>query len=275
MSTASGTAALLLDTKPAPDHVRFIICAVSAAVYGVGILALLIAFYNHKYPLLKAKHLPLLTISHIGAIMWNVGFLHASNFLVLPASIDYCALWDVWIQWVLGVMLLSGVLILRLYSLYRVFVQRKSATTKELGVVSAYYYAPIIACAVVFTALPRFGASYNPVARKCKVDPVYHGTAFGFVLIALMGLGWLTYKLRGIRRSFNEFKELRIGFFLVLLVFSVNALLVMTRLSQSLLSRYILAALNVLAGNLYFWLTLGRPLYGCLFRRQYYLNKFL
>ncbi|KAI9596226.1 hypothetical protein BDF19DRAFT_438530 [Syncephalis fuscata] len=257
------------------EQVSFIVCVISITIYGTGILALLVAFYHRKYPLLKAKHLPLLALSHFGAILWNVGFLHASNFLILPARWELCGLWDIWIQWVFGVMLLSGVLILRLYSLYRVFVQRKSVTVKELVIVSIYYYLPIVLCAVFFTIMPKVGSWYNPVTKKCQVNAIYQGTAFGIVSLALIGLGWLTYNLRGIRRSFNEFKELRIGFFLVLLVFSVNAILVMTHLSQSMLNRCILAVFNVLAGNLYFWLTLGRPLYGCLFQRQQYLDKFL
>jgi hypothetical protein len=183
------TVAAIPDMNIPPSSIRFIVCVTSAVVYGIGLLALLIAFCNHKYPLLKAKHLPLLTISHIGAISWNIGFLHASEFLVLPPSWELCALWDVWVQWVFGVMLLSGVLILRLYSLYRVFVQRKSAATRELGIISAYYYTPIIICAIVFTILPRFGSWYNPTLRKCKISSIYHGTAFGIVLLALLGLG--------------------------------------------------------------------------------------
>ncbi|RKP10396.1 hypothetical protein THASP1DRAFT_27841 [Thamnocephalis sphaerospora] len=247
----------------------------AAVVYGASLLALFVAYCNYRYPLIKAKHLPLLTIAQFGGILWYAGFLHASGMVPRMDSWMACNVWAIWAQFVFGAMLHVGVLIVRLYTLHRVFVQRQSTSLSNFAVVSLVLTVPVLGLGFFATIMPQYGVTYNGVDKVCIISSIYAGAAYGLMGLALCALGWLTFQLRNIRQSFNEFKELRVAFIMVFIGFCTNGALVLTQTSSTTIGRYVLLSMNMIVGNTYFWLVIAGPLYNSLFRRQQALREFM
>jgi len=182
----------------------------------------------------------------------------------------------VWIQFVFGVELFLAVLVLRLYSLYQVFVRHWAISDVKFIPPVLVFYLPVVGVALFATFAPAGWAFYfDSDQQYCTANFYFKLSLFAVSAGGLLVLGWFTFKLQNIRRGFNEFKELRIGFYFALLTIVVNTAVVLLRWNYTLWGKYLLVALNLVMGNVYFWLVMYRPLYGCMFAREQCLQQFI
>jgi len=206
-----------------------------------------------------------------------LGELHSNGVFGYSNTLTmFCTVFDVWIQFVLGVELFLAVLILRLYSLYQVFVRHWAISDVKLAPPILAFYIPVIAVAVFATFAPNGWAFYYDTANGyCSANFYFKLSLFLIGAVGLVGLGWLTFKLQHIRRGFNEFRELRIGFYFALLTIVINTVVVLLSLNYYRWGKYSLVVVNMVMGNVYFWLVMYRPLYGCMFERERCLQQFI
>lgn len=266
-----------LDDEPISLAGTYTIYAMSALIYGFGFVALAYTIYHRNYPPLKAKHVPFISLAFLGCFFWYIGELHSIGILGYSAPIfNACLFWDVWIQLVLGIHLFMVVLVLRLYSLYHVFVRHRAISDIRFLPPLVLFYIPSIAIALFASVSPHGTAVYFDAKNGfCAMREYFKAANLVFYGAGLLVLGWLTWALRNIRRGFNEFSEQRIGFYIALVTILVNALVIMTGFSYRAWGKYLLVAANMLGGNIYLWLVIGQPLYGCVFRRDECLLKFI
>jgi hypothetical protein len=248
---------------------------VSALVYGLGFLAVAYAWWFRNYPPLKAKHIPLLTMALIANALWWLGFLHAFGFFGFSSPItQQCAAWDVWLQFIFGIMLLALVYNFRLFSLYKVFVKRQSvsSTISHFLIPALLFMIPTITVGFLSLVVPEWTIMY--VGGACRMHVVFKVVMYVLAFIALVTLGWLTFALRNIRRSFNEFAELRLGFYVALVAITFNTVITVTE-SFNTVTMVLLVLTNIVAGNLYVWIVLWQPLFGHMFHREHTLRRFI
>ncbi|KAI9228373.1 MAG: hypothetical protein DHS80DRAFT_23369 [Piptocephalis tieghemiana] len=273
--TSLNLSSLSLTDHPVGRTPSIIILSFSAALYVIGFVAVAYALKNRHYPPLKAKRLPLLSLSLVASMLWWVGYLHSSNFFPYEGIWQLCGFWSVWVHFVLGIMLLLGLFNYRLYSLYQVFIRHRAISDTPLILPMLVYGIPSIAVGVVSSIFPDHTVWYEESVGQCRIGLLFKAILYSLVLLSLLTLGYLTFALRRVRRSFNEFSELRAGFIMALLTILINAAIVMSHASYTLVGKYIMTGMNLLASNFYFWLVLFRPLYGCIFHREEYLRRFV
>jgi hypothetical protein len=180
---------MLLFSETIDRTARLVIAIASAGVYGLGVLALLTAYCSYRCPQVRAKHLPMLTFAYLGSILWYAGFLHANGIVSRIDSWDLCNIWYVWAFFVFGVMLHLSVLIMRLYSLHKVFVQQGKVAFRHYAVLSTAIYTPALALGFAVTLLPEYGVDYNVNIQSCTVSVIYSCAAFALAILSLCILG--------------------------------------------------------------------------------------
>jgi len=277
LTNSTVTLSKTLSDEPIGQIATIFILLLTLLTFGMGSIALIYANYHRNYPPLKAKHIPFLTVAFIGSFLWYLGELHSNGvFGYSNALTELCTIIDVWIQFVFGVELFLAVLVLRLYSLYQVFVRHRAISDVKLMPPIIAFYLPVLAIALYATFAPIGWAFYYDFGNAyCSANFYFKLSLFIVGAIGLLVLGWLTFKLRDIRRGFNEFKELRIGFYFALLTIIVNTLVVLLDWNYHVWGKYLLVIVNLFMGNVYFWLVMYRPLYGCMFEREKCLQKFI
>lgn len=272
----AGTQGLLVD-EPMPYYPSLAILILSGLVYSSGFFSLLYAIHHRFYPPLKAKHVPLLGTAFIGCFLWFMGELHSNGILGYNHWLTrMCSVWDVWIQFVFGIELLICVLVIRLYSLYCVFVKGKAISDVRLLWPVVVFYIPALAVGL-FSLLgpPAYTTSYDSLHGYCSMHIYTKVSMFAIGAFGLLILGWFTWSLRNIRKGFNEFKELRLGFYVALVTLLVNTVILLSAMNYKLWGKYLIVAVNLISGNMYLWLVISKPLYGCMFHREECLRQFI
>ncbi|KAI8055679.1 hypothetical protein BDF22DRAFT_302765 [Syncephalis plumigaleata] len=95
------------------------------------------------------------------------------------------------------------------------------------------------------------------------------------VIIGVTTLAVLTWRLRRVRDAFNEYRETRYGVILLLVAFAINTILMATGYGRYRWAKHILVVISFLWGNLYFWMVMGKPIYGYLFDRNRCQERFV
>ena len=207
--------------------------------------------------------------------LWWIGFLHAGGIVLTENT--WCVFWDVWVQFAAGIMLLLFVLNFRLYTLYHVFKRHRAVSKKPSFwlPLTLTYAIPVITVSVVASVVPQHTEFWDSEHNECWMTPPFKIAIYAVVLCSLLLNGWLTFSLRHIRRSFNEFRELRAGLTMAIMCVVVNCVVVFSTWSFTIPGKLVLSAFNVVSGNFYFWIVLGPPLFGHAFRRKETLMEFM
>ncbi|RKP04647.1 hypothetical protein THASP1DRAFT_26760, partial [Thamnocephalis sphaerospora] len=262
------------DDEPLPDALRQVVLALTGLTFGLGALALLCACWYHRFPPLKAKHLPLVSAYYVGAFLWYFGHLQTQGIFGYGGIWQYCQLWGIWIQYVFGVMLTLGIFNYRLYALYIVFVCGRSFAEAPKLLLVICYFIPIIAIALVGVVESEISLALDDNG-SCQFT-LWYKIALLAVLSAAQVVGaYLSYLVRNIRRSFNEYHEQRIGLAVAFTCITLNGVMILGQFNYLLYGKLIMLFANLAAANVYFWLVLGPPLYGCLFHRKRCLRNFI
>ncbi|RKP15124.1 hypothetical protein BJ684DRAFT_7485, partial [Piptocephalis cylindrospora] len=266
----------LLEDEKLPDEARQVIYIAFTVLYGLGFIALILAFWHRQYPPLKVKHLPLLSTAYVASFLWFIGVMQTNGFFTYNGPWSLCILWGVWVQWIFGLCLVLGVLTLRLYTLFHVFVRRRAISDQRFILPFLIAGTPVLGVGFFSLFAPPIWTDYlDPIHGDCRFNPYFSLVLLIFTVFFLLILGWFTWALRGIRQGFNEFNETRIGYLLYVITFLLNGTFILKRWTFHLWGKYILVIVDLLVGNIYFWLVITPPLFGCLFRREAYLMRFV
>ncbi|KAJ1926595.1 hypothetical protein IWQ60_003675 [Tieghemiomyces parasiticus] len=193
----------------------------------------------------------------------------------LPLSRASCIIYEAWLMYFCGLHLYLIVVNYRIWILYWLLIRMRPIGGRAFYGVFACLCIPAILFPVLSTAIPGWvTASEGDRKGNCRYTVAYH-IYFSFALYYLVAVAVvLSVLLRNVRKTFNEYRESMIstaGFVILAIVTGVTG-------SQYIFlhgwGRFIILTLSLVTVNLYFWISLSRPLYGYLFDRQNYLARF-
>ncbi|KAJ1942133.1 hypothetical protein EC988_006574, partial [Linderina pennispora] len=247
------------------------------ALYAITAAALVFAWLNRKFPPLRAKNLPLTTVMYLSAVIWFFGSCVCNGLIENKGIWRECQVWGIWVNLAFEYVF-SCTVIFRIYSLDRIFNQRK--TNRGLR-----YWAPLVAmyCSVLVLCIvsQAVGESntvkYIDFFKTCHYITHYRYACMSIRWCLSVVIAALTIKIRNIHSSFNEFRES--AFFAVLSISTdLETTLVQVLNNKHSLSRSIrgtAAAFDFATGFVAIWILIGYPVINCILRRNEYLEEWL
>ncbi|KAI9501721.1 hypothetical protein BX070DRAFT_41810 [Coemansia spiralis] len=248
---------------------------VISAVYGIDLLAVIFMLWNRRYPPLKSKSPVLMAAAYISCVCWFIGDLQINGHVHLAGTaLTNCKGIGVWVRVLLGVCTVSSLIALRSYGLYRVFKQ--NLPYRGLGL-----YLPFLAysgCTLVYGIVaqvlsPSVTVEYISYLDICYCPKPFRGALYGYIWATWLLVALINWKIRNIKSSFNESREMAFCCLVVFVILTFNTVLQFTNPQYPFnqVQRIVSTSLDHLGTNLVWWAIVGSPLFSCLFRRKKYL----
>ncbi|KAI7833611.1 hypothetical protein BX661DRAFT_177231 [Kickxella alabastrina] len=265
-----------LDPRGKGDAIMIVIISM---FYGIKFLAVLYMLWNRNYPPLKAKNLTIMTLVMVASVIWFVGDLQTNGHIPLANThLTNCKAFGIWGRLLFGVCLQNSLISLRAYILYRVF--GRSLTSHSLALYIPYFM--YLMCLVIFGVVMQILKPAITIEYRPDIDLCSHANGFVvamFSIIAatvIIGLA-VHWKIRRIKSSFNENREMIVAYVIVLFVLLFTAILSATRRKyiRDVRLRIIFTSLSHFMTNSMWWLIMAVPLYKCAFDRERYLTQWI
>ncbi|KAJ2414063.1 hypothetical protein GGI10_002641 [Coemansia sp. RSA 2530] len=265
-----------LDPRGAPD---LIMVFVFLAIYLFNFAAVLFMLWNRKYPPLKSKNPVLMTCIFLSSIFWFAGDLQVNGHAPLKDTpFMHCKFFGVWMHVLMGVSIMSSLIGLRSYGLYRVFCKGRPYRGVALYASVALTAFVLLAFGVTTELLPdSISAKYEEIADVC-----FFGVGYRAGLISFVWLNWaaviaINWRIRHINCSFNETREIFLACVVVFLVLIGMTTLtyVVPEFVLDVRYRILATSMNHFGAITVWWLIMYKPLYECLFNRQRYLDEWM
>ncbi|KAI8318969.1 hypothetical protein GQ54DRAFT_266106, partial [Martensiomyces pterosporus] len=258
------------------SHKDLVLIVVIFSVYAFDVLAAIYLIANRRYAPLKAKSPVLMVFALVSSICWAIGDLEINGNVHLRGTVmANCKGIGVWVRVLLGVCTVSSLIALRSYGLYRVFHQNLSY--RGLG-----FYLPFLVycgCTLVYGIVaqvlkPEVTVQYIAMLDICYCPTPFRASLFAYIWATWLFVAFVNWKIRKIKSSFNESREMAFSCFVVFAILTFTTALQFANPSYPFnqTQRILTTALDHVATNLVWWSILGVPMYNCLFHKQRYLE---
>ncbi|KAJ2768151.1 hypothetical protein IWQ56_003048, partial [Coemansia nantahalensis] len=116
---------------------------------------------------------------------------------------------------------------------------------------------------------------YLDVVDVCYCTDGLQAAIFSAIWITWIPIVVLSWRLRAIKSSFNESREVAIACFVVFSVLTTTTVMhyVLPQYLLNATQRIIATSIDHVSTQVFWWMIMGVPVYNCLFRRQQYLNE--
>ncbi|KAJ2741882.1 hypothetical protein GGI20_004872 [Coemansia sp. BCRC 34301] len=264
------------DPRGAPD---LIMLFVFLGIYLFNFAAVLFMLWNHKYPPLKSKNPILMLFIFLSSIFWLAGDLQVNGHAPLKGTpFTNCKFFGVWMHVLMGVSVMSSLIGLRSYGLYRVFCKGRPFRGVALYVSVAITVSFILSFGIISQALPApISVYYMDLVDMCFFGPEYRAGLITFVWVNWAAVIAINWRIRHINCSFNETREIFLACGVVFLVLIGMTTLTYVVPEFALEARYRILAtsMNHFGAISVWWLLLYKPMYECLTNRQGYLDEWM
>ncbi|KAJ2719056.1 hypothetical protein GGI07_005440 [Coemansia sp. Benny D115] len=248
-------------------------------VYAFNFLVVGFMLWNRHYPPLKSKNPLLMTAFMATSVLWFVGDLQTNGHVPLAhTALQHCKAFGVWVRVLLGVCTLGSLIALRSYGLYRVFCQ--NLPYRGLGLYLPFFFYCM--CMVIYGVVsqlvsPQKTIMYVEVIDICRYHSAFKASLFAFVWVTWLIIAALNWKIRNIKSSFNESREMMIACICVFTVMFYTTIMHYTHptFALSMGLRISTTTLDHVATNMTWWSIMAVPIYKCMFDRRRYLNSWL
>ncbi|KAJ2487723.1 hypothetical protein IWW37_005120 [Coemansia sp. RSA 2050] len=250
-----------------------------SAIYFIDLLAVLFMLWNRRYPPIKAKSPILMACLFLSSALWFVGDVQMNGHVTLAnTALTKCLGLGFWVRILLGICGVCAVFALRSFALYHVFCLNQPYRGVKVYWPVIVYSACILAYGVVALVLKSEKTLYyvGPL-DICSSAVGFKASVIGFVWITLAFVAFNYWRIRHIKSSFNESKEMG-GACLLIFITTLYSTLVQflyPRFPLSMAYRVSLTVLSHLCTNVIWWGTMFVPLWGCLFNRRVYLDQWI
>ncbi|KAJ2471773.1 hypothetical protein GGI02_002045 [Coemansia sp. RSA 2322] len=216
----------------------------------------------------------------LASIFWFVGDVQVNGHVTLAGTVlTNCRGFGFWMRILLGMCGVCAVFALRSYALYHVFCLNLPYYR------GPGFFIPIVVyaiCIVVYgiVVLVLKGTStlyYLPQLDICSSSVPFKASVFAFIWATLLFVAIIYWRIRNIKSSFNESREMAAACFLIL-VTMLFATLVQFLHPQFPLSKPYRIASTILSHsctNAIWWGVMAVPLFNCLVRRKAYLDLWI
>ncbi|KAJ2787642.1 hypothetical protein GGI15_000530 [Coemansia interrupta] len=265
-----------LDPRGRGDAALIVVFSI---IYGFGLLAVLFMLWNRNYPPLKSKNPAIMTLVMVCAWIWFGSELGANGHVPLAGTVmTNCKAFGVWLRILLGVCSVSCLIALRTYGLYRVF--HLNMPYQGVG-----FYLPFLCyflCIIIYGIVSQLidashTITYVAVADICQYHAGFKASVFALLWVTWVLVAVLSWKIRRIKSSFNETREITLACLLVFTVLAFTTVMHYThpRFPLDIRLRVATTALDHIAVNVLWWLIMGKPLWMCAVRRDEYLRQWM
>ncbi|KAJ2371424.1 hypothetical protein GGI05_007822, partial [Coemansia sp. RSA 2603] len=208
-----------LDPRGGGDAALIVVFSI---IYAFGLVAVMFMLWNRNYPPLKSKNPAIMALVMACAWIWFGSELGANGHVPLANTVmTNCKAFGVWLRILLGVCSVSCLIALRTYGLYRVF--HLNMPYQGLGFYLPFlcYFLCIIIYGIVSQLIdPSHTIAYVAVADICSYHAGFKASVFALLWVTWVIVAVLSWKIRRIKSSFNETREITAA---SLLVFTVLA----------------------------------------------------
>ncbi|KAJ2900334.1 hypothetical protein IWW38_000593 [Coemansia aciculifera] len=265
-----------LDKRQAAD---LAVVSTISVVYFVDLIAVLFMLWNRKYPPIKAKSPVLMAVLFLSSALWFVGDVQINGHVTLANSIlTNCRGLGVWVRILVGMCGVCAVFALRSFALYHVFCLNMPYRGIRFYLPVVIYALCILTYGVVTLALKSRETMYYLESLDLCLSPVpFKASIVAFVWITLAIVAFNYWRIRNIKSSFNESREMAFTCLLILanILFATLVQFLHPQYPLSLAYRVTSTILNHLCTNVIWWGVMAVPLWNCLFHRQKYLDKWV
>lgn len=263
-----------LDPRGAGDVITVIVIS---CVYFITFLGAILLLWQRKYPPIKSKNPFLMAGFFASSVLWFAGDIQANGHAPLKGTpMVHCKAFGVWVRALLGACAASALIALRSYGLFRVFC--KNLPYRGLG-----FYLPFLVycvCIAVYGIVSQVLSSSITIMYLEAGDICYYSSGFKASLLALLWVTWVlvaltNWKIRHIKSSFNESREMIISCLVVFGILTFTTVLHYAKPKYPLDLKWRIAttALDHVATNTVFWTVVGVPLYKCVTDKKRYLEQ--
>ncbi|ORX69449.1 hypothetical protein DL89DRAFT_267670 [Linderina pennispora] len=249
-----------------------------AAMLAIDLVVMLYIVWNRKYPPIRAKNIPLLVVLFVSLVIWYIGSiatqLDVGNINSFSGS---CILFAIWFRVLLGVFLFTFVNVFRLYTYIRIFRYRKPVKGWSYWIPVIIFLVIILAFGLTTTLLHEsLGVFLIEGIDVCRYTIRFKEIAFGIVWFGWLAVILSTFLARNINTSFNEYYEMLAVCIITSIAIAYETII------QHILANYILfiwsrttsALIEVIAGQVTFFILVTTPVYNCLVNREGYQKAF-
>ncbi|PIA12736.1 hypothetical protein COEREDRAFT_99975 [Coemansia reversa NRRL 1564] len=265
-----------LDPRGKEDIIMIIIISI---IYAIDLAAVGFLLWNRKYPPLKCKSPALMACVVLSAVLLFVGDLQTNGHVPLEfTALHNCKPFGVWVRILLGVCMLSALIALRVYGLYRIFCRNQPFRGWGLYLPFLSYCACLAVYGIVSQIVsPRRTIYYMEPVDICYYTAGYKASLFAMVWAAWFIVAFLSWKIRNIKSAFNESRESFIACVTVFAVLAFTTIMHYTSPEFALNAklRILTTSFDHLATNVFWWSIMGMPLFKCLMYKQQYLGLWL
>ncbi|KAJ1901555.1 hypothetical protein LPJ66_000689 [Kickxella alabastrina] len=265
-----------LDPRGKADAIMVVVIA---TVYAFNSLAVIYMLWHRNYPPLKSKNVIIMALIFVVSVVWYVGDLQANGHIPLANSgLTNCKAYGLWMRILLGACGMCSLIALRAYGLYRVFILNLPYHSLGLYAPFALYWLGALVVGLISQLLdPKITTEFLEPLDLCDFHSGFKGALYGFIWSTVFLVAFAHWKIRNIKSSFNESREMLITCLIIsgVLLYAtiMNYMRPMYPLDVRL--RIINTSLDHLAANSMWWLIMGVPLYKCLFNRSLYLELWI
>ncbi|KAJ2756856.1 hypothetical protein GGI19_000511 [Coemansia pectinata] len=267
------TQQMVLEPRQAADLIMVIVITV---VYFFQLLAVLFMLWNRKYPPIKAKNPWMMLPVFLAYIFWFVGDLQVNGHAPLKGTaLENCKAFGVWLHLLLGVYPVSALIGLRSYSLYQVFCRNRPFVGFQLYSSVAFIVGTLLTFGIVAETLPVSKTVYYLDGFDlCNFSTGFQVAIFVYVWVSWIFVAALNWRIRNIKSSFNESREITIACIMVfsILIFSTVMPYSVTAYLLNVKWRIVATSLSHFSTIATWWLPMAVPMYKCLTDREGYLK---
>ncbi|KAJ2805247.1 hypothetical protein H4R21_001333, partial [Coemansia helicoidea] len=247
------------------------------SLYAVDLVSVAFVLYNRNYPPIRCKSPIIMSAIMIFSILWFMGDLQGNGHVPLKGTPwNNCKAFGMWINVVLGVCMVSALLAIRTLGLMRVFIMGRPFRGRGLYLSILAYTVCLLIFGTVVQVIPAKKTFYYlDVVDVCYCTDGLQAAIFSAIWITWIPIVVLSWRLRAIKSSFNESREVAIACFVVFSVLTTTTVMhyVLPQYLLNATQRIIATSIDHVSTQVFWWMIMGVPVYNCLFRRQQYLNE--
>ncbi|ORX66386.1 hypothetical protein DL89DRAFT_270295 [Linderina pennispora] len=273
--------AAFLDMKLDPiSYVDMSTIIVVATVYIVDLFAIIFLIVNRNYPPIKSKGVVIMCSLYISGVLWFVGDIITSGMvhLYVNKALMACKVTVIWFRLGFGTTYIATIFSVRCYALHRVFCKQQPFKGVLMWSFIALALGWVVLYAAVSSALPASMTTYyEDTLDICTANKTYVAVSIGMICCFYLYVAWMTWRLRKIPFSFNEFREVVSALIIIGVVIIVNSLALFSVkiYPVSAAWRNSLVYIDHACANMAFWTIMWEPFYQCIMHREEYLQYWI
>ncbi|KAJ2513763.1 hypothetical protein H4217_006148 [Coemansia sp. RSA 1939] len=273
---AAQSLGMSLDMRYTGDLVIVILLS---CIYGINLLATLFVLINRNYPPIRSKGPLILVVMYISSACWFIGDLQVNGHVTLVnSSMTDCRGYGFWVRILLGVCNITGLISIRAYIFYRIFVRSLPARGFRFFLPIGTFFACLLAIGIVISVLsPSKSVEYVPHLDLCSMDKPLKITIYVLLWVMDGFTSVITWRNRNIKSSFRELREMVFSLVIMFTALIFNTAMQFAHPYYPFKSKYRIAStiFDTAACNAIWWGIMAKPFFQCLFRRQQYLHEWM